>query len=606
MFSKSHSVAVSKRALLIGSPAYDLKGHHEFLVQECCGPQATKEGIIAAWENLVSNIRRDDTVLIYYSGHGCSVKDTENHSKRQFQFIVPNDYVPEFSPGDFKGIFDIELSQLVHRTTAITANVTVILDCCFSGRMARDPAHGARAAYDQIVNSILSHLTSLERNQHAVRIVAAADPEPTFEYDEGNGRMVGAFTKALLTNLDYALQEKLTWKHLMLRLSDLVESQFPYLHPHVEGPCNRVVFSQQEQDTNVYNVKITDKVEHILQVGETAGVKVGNTFKILHNMTAETYNMTAEETKGLKEPRGTVISVSAFDALKSPMADILRQYVNIQISEMKFIQLPENMSCMIFANLDQQGETVCLKICGEQRATFDIKSDGIAGAVSKALCMANSISRAAHLLSFKPTDGVKLDHRLQTGFSKVKTEGHGTTIIPIEDSSTQGPATEDLATDGTTNIVCKDRICITLHNIGVDNIYVSVFNVTAAARICLLSRSSPRVIRLCSGSQYVLGKEQHTGVLKGMEMRWPKGIDTDVGEAIPEWFVCFVTDGETDFRCLEKDLSTTRSPPEQRGDPSRLEKIAYQLSYGQGRDSCCEEDSDRKWDITIVPFSLSS
>ncbi|KAL4820486.1 caspase domain-containing protein [Aspergillus spinulosporus] len=636
MASASKLHTPSKRALLIGSPTYGLRGpqndvedvgnllrNHGFRARECYGPQATRDGIMSMWKQLIFDTQPGDTVVIYYSGHGGFAKDPKDHSERRYQFIVPTDYVSSSSPDDFKGIFDIEISQLVHLTTRMTQNVTVILDCCFSGRMARDPTHGGHAvrkalenvpyeqvseAYERTAKRALSGLTSVEGNPHAVRIVAATDSEVAFEYDEGHGRMVGAFTKALLANLESALQVNLTWKHMMLRVSDLVNTHFPYQHPHVEGPHNRVVFSQQEKDVNVYQVDISDTGEHILQAGQTAGVRVGNTYNII-------YNDSAARSEGCtSQGIGAVTSVTPFKAILQTqstvlgqqtahaypdveaqyrypvsVADSLSQYVDDQIRRMKFIQLFENgPTPMVFARLDQQDETIYLSICGEPRANFDANGD-TAGAVSKALQLANSVSRAAHLLSSKPTDEARLDHEVQITLSKMKPGGHGT---------------EDLATNGTAQIDCSDRICITLNNTWIDTVYVSVFDVNAAGKISLLSQSSPCGIKLRSGSQYVIGKAQHTDIPRGMGIIWPKDIHKDVKEPIPEWVVCFVTDAEIDLRCLERDCSGTQSPPTPRGDPSQLEKIAYQLTYGQGRDIGCEENPGLKWDLTIIPFSL--
>lgn len=638
MTSTSNPGAPTKRALLIGSPTYDLKGpqndvenvgnllrRHGFRVRECCGPRATRDGILTMWRELIFDTRPDDTVVIYYSGHGGFAKDPKDHSERRYQYIVPTDYVTPSSPGDFKGIFDIEISRLVHQTTKITHNVTVILDCCFSGRMARDPTHGGHAVrkalenvpYDQIseayewaAKSVFSDLTSVEGNLYAVRIVAATDSEAAFEYDEGDGRIIGAFTKALLANLENALQANLTWKQMMLRVSDLVNTQFPYQHPHVEGPYNRVVFSQQEKDTNVYQVEISDTGEHILQAGQTAGVRVGNTYHIIYNETAARSNDSTSREIGvvtsvaplnaILQTQSTVLgeqTASAYPEVEAQyrypvsVTDSLKRYVDDQIRKMKFIQLSENgPTSMVFARLDQQDETICLSICGEPRAAFNANGD-IAGTVSRALQLANSVSRAAHLLSIKPADEVRLDHELQITLSKINPGEHGT---------------ENLATNGTAWISCRDRICITLNNTSsVDTVYVSVFDVNAAGKIFLLSRSSPRGIRLCSSSQYVMGKTQHTDVLKGMEIRWPKDIPGDVQESIPEWVVCLVTNAEIDLRCLERDHSGTQAPPAPRGDPSQLEKIAYQLTYGQGRDIGGEENPGLKWDLIIIPFSLS-
>ncbi|KAL4864732.1 hypothetical protein BDV12DRAFT_200810 [Aspergillus spectabilis] len=617
MNSDSKSTVTASKALLIGSPTNGLKGplndvenianllrRYGFSTRECCGAQATRDGIIEAWNQLISEVQTDDTVLIYYSGHGGVVKAPRNQlPKKHYQFIVPTDYESPSTASHFQGILDIELSQLVHKTTERTHNVTVIFDCCFSGRMTRDPTHGAHAVrkalehipydkvaemYERIVQGTQKRypsLTSVEGNQHAVRIVAAADSETAFEYDEGDGRVVGAFTKALIANLESALKAKTTWKHMILRVSEFVSTQFPTQHPHVEGPQNRVVFSQEVKDTDVYPVHFSGSGDAVLQAGQVAGVRVGNTFKVLCHTTAEGSESTMIS-------QGIVTGVSAFEAylklqpiiqeqqraLAYPETQMpycypvsvtknLRQCANNQIRNMRFIQLTEeNTTSMPFAHLDQQE------------------------AVSQALSLADSISRAGHLLSLKPASEEQLDHDLEVGFSTVETDDRDARELP---------------TDGTAHVDCLDRICISLGNKNDESIYVSVFNVTAAGRISLMSKSSPRGIRVRPGDTYVMGKVQHTGAKMGMGMTWPKRISKDVQGPVPEWFVCLITNKKIDLRCLERDPNTTQPPPVPRGDPSQLEKVAYQISYGQGR--CCsgEEDSGLKWDLVSVLFSLS-
>lgn len=48
-------------------------------------------------------------------------------------------------PEDFRGILDIEIPHLLGRMIEKTRNVNVILGCCYSARMPRDPRHGNSA-----------------------------------------------------------------------------------------------------------------------------------------------------------------------------------------------------------------------------------------------------------------------------------------------------------------------------------------------------------------------------------------------------------------------------------------------------------------------------
>src|SRR5213595_1100454 len=96
----------NKRALLIASPYGDLEGPENdvemmsevlqkrgFQVSQCCGSAATRDGIRSAWHTLISQISPDDTVVIYYSGHGGEALSAKSADKqdsgqpRRLQFI---------------------------------------------------------------------------------------------------------------------------------------------------------------------------------------------------------------------------------------------------------------------------------------------------------------------------------------------------------------------------------------------------------------------------------------------------------------------------------------------------------------------------------------
>jgi hypothetical protein len=152
----------AKRALLIGSPYGGLQGTSNdvemmsgvlesrgFSVMQCYKESATRDGILSAWEQLTSESSEDDIVVIYYSGHG-GLADSEPRTIDEqptwpekpwrFQFIVPWDY-DQTTEEDFRGISDIEISHMLQGTTKRTQNVTIILDCCHSARLARDPRY---------------------------------------------------------------------------------------------------------------------------------------------------------------------------------------------------------------------------------------------------------------------------------------------------------------------------------------------------------------------------------------------------------------------------------------------------------------------------------
>jgi hypothetical protein len=65
------------------------------------------------------------------------VEPDDGSSQNRHKFIVPMDYNP-CDRVDFRGNLQDEISALLRKLTDRTPNVTVIMDCCHAGRMARN------------------------------------------------------------------------------------------------------------------------------------------------------------------------------------------------------------------------------------------------------------------------------------------------------------------------------------------------------------------------------------------------------------------------------------------------------------------------------------
>ena len=96
--------------------------------------EATRQNILTAFEeHLIKQAKPGDIVIFHYSGHGSRVKDRD--SKDGFNgTIVPIDSLNNES-GKVKDIMGHTLFLL---TSALkTENVTIVLDCCYSGGTTR-------------------------------------------------------------------------------------------------------------------------------------------------------------------------------------------------------------------------------------------------------------------------------------------------------------------------------------------------------------------------------------------------------------------------------------------------------------------------------------
>ena len=97
---------------------------------------ASRQGILDAMNRLLNKAKAGDYAVIYYAGHGSTVKNSLSFEvDKTDQSIVPSDTWKE-------GIHDIrdkELSAIFNRFLDKKVKLTVIFDCCHSGSMARGP-----------------------------------------------------------------------------------------------------------------------------------------------------------------------------------------------------------------------------------------------------------------------------------------------------------------------------------------------------------------------------------------------------------------------------------------------------------------------------------
>ncbi|CAI7613910.1 unnamed protein product [Penicillium pancosmium] len=616
----------SKRALLIASPYGSLKGPemdvesvnnllktHKFETLLCTGLHARRDDILSQLNSFISQVQKDDTVLIYYSGHGGLVEPPKDQTnERLYQFIVPMDY--ETGRETFNGILDIEISVLLHRITAKTPNVTTIFDCCHSGRIARSTHFGEKAIAKNIAKAahtkIHAHLnklsetgnldqsaiTSVEANPNVVRIVACTDRETAWECQNENFESRGVATEELVSVLQKALEAdiKISWRSVMRRVSEQVAIRFPDQHPHVEGPDHRTLFSLETINFDGISVMAQEDGTVILVAGSVAGVRQNNEYMILPpssheamesqklghaNVSAVTSFSATLDMEPSRLPGGTGV---AFLVTEAPCRDLVTLSPNLREYLIELISPEQEQPA--FAHIEKQGDLTCLlnssrKVC----ASFKLQDDAgsVQAAVKDAIQQAEWLSRAKRVLSLQPLAAEKLRHGFRYKFKTV-------------------PSRTEIQSDGTGKLRNRDRVVIELQNEGDRPIFVSVFNINAAGTVSLVSSASPRGTHLQAGDTYVLGRNSYTLKENGLAMSWPRCLLNSTREAIPEHFVFFVSNQEVDLRALETD----RPPTVRRGDENRLERKIYDLSYGEGRDCKSEEGPVIQWESIQVPFML--
>ncbi|KUL81903.1 hypothetical protein ZTR_09534 [Talaromyces verruculosus] len=448
----------------------------------------------------------------------------------------------------------------------------------------------------------LSRLVSAEGNEHAVRIVAAADSETAWEIMDDQGVSTGVATKALVSVMEEALTTGVSWKYVVLRICEMVNAQFPEQHPQAEGPYDRVVFSQDQKDFAAFPVREEDG-EVTLQAGRTSLVREGNQYTIMPLGSHEVVFSKIITTATVRQVSGFRSILQLRENIHLPEEGALAFLSHEALYQWPIALSDELRSCMdefakspfIRPSDEQESTEEIARICKEEKAiclyngvsekclriasvSFD-DSESVTVALREVWKEAEVLAGSYHLLALKASPGELLHHGLRITFNVDKEE-------------------QDLPLDGSGIVQVGDRAIITLRNNGDAVIYVSVFDINARGKISLLSTSWPKGIRLEPQENYELGVNKLSNQRRGLKMSWPKGFPADVKGPIPESLICMVTSVPVDLRALE-----LQRRGQKRSDPSQLEKLAYQLSYGQGRDMD-PEDRTILWDKVRVPFLL--
>ncbi|EKJ71891.1 hypothetical protein FPSE_07894 [Fusarium pseudograminearum CS3096] len=322
----SNKAVNRKRALLIGSPLElsavdnDLDSIqsvlelHRFSTTRCCREgenkyAATREGIFDAIDAFTKDTQKDDSVVLYYSGHG-NIAERAHDLQHQgnattldrwrLQFIVPLDFMDNVNGNRFKGITDFELSNKLVTLSQKTSNITLILDCCHSTRMARagaavkslnldDYPWIAAHVRDTIDSGHFSEPLWSLGNPSVVRIAAAEATEPAWEdyiqsTPQDQKKRKSVLTEALVEALQHVASTniRMSWDRVMLRVRDRVLATMPHQHPSISGPSNRFCFdTAEDQEQLGLPISKTPAGTFKLHGGHLHGVAKDDTYAIV-------------------------------------------------------------------------------------------------------------------------------------------------------------------------------------------------------------------------------------------------------------------------------------------------------------------------------------
>ena len=236
-------------------------------------------------------VRPEDRVFIYYSGHGTQTIVSDAGGRRfAREALLPKD---KKRGTENRLLFDWELNALIARIAARTPAVTVVLDCCNSAGATRGLEDAEATVLDRFwptpelaltarteppdgsVRGIASALGSLQQCQV---VAACRDDQRARESSTEGGLPNGELTRALLASLsdvpDAELQD-LRWGRIWRGVEAAVRDANPRQSPWLFGRFGRRVFGfGPDDDTDPGYAVVQIPAGYRVGAGSLAGVTV--------------------------------------------------------------------------------------------------------------------------------------------------------------------------------------------------------------------------------------------------------------------------------------------------------------------------------------------
>jgi hypothetical protein len=596
-----------RHALIIGSQTQGLTGvlgdaervtgalgGLGFDVARCVGAEATRAGILQGYRRLIEACSSGEAAFVYYAGHGAWSPEPG----LGFQFIVPVDF-EQSTEEDFRGITSLELSGLLEELTAKTRNVTVVLDCCFAGRMFRGMSDlMPRSLLEVPLPAVRAHLTRLqgrgvalggphvESNPHAVRLVASGLDQPAYEYTSAQRVRTGLLTDAFLEVLREAQGLQVSWGQLGRRVRERVLARCPQQRPEIEGPVRRLLFQLEELDQDHALAYYPERNRHWLRGGRLHGVHPGDSYAV---MPLGSLGPDAGRALALARVVEVLGGSSRVELERGQGADIptgapafllhsahTRRAVALQgaweAHESLYVRMRERLAASAYvrqsAGEEQDPVLGWVRLGAGGVDVLDLGKDRIVHSLPP---VPDSIPEIMRVL--------ELQAKAQA-LRELESSEEGGRLgewLHIEWGKVNAGRAIRLSTAGAC-LRTGERLYLRLGNRGRARLYVSVFDIGVGGNITLLSTSQPSGLVLGPNQVEILGARPD-GMLVGLELEWPESVPRE-GER-PESLVVIASDTPVDLRLLEtsghRAVRTATAPVEHL--PQEISPMNYAVKH---------------------------
>lgn len=602
---------MTRRSLLIGSQTGGLSGPDGdvrivaealtdwgFACRTITGDDATRAGILAAYDDLVQDCSAGDAAVVYYSGHGGRDRiDTASAPPGLpdwLHYIVPTD-AHLVGPGVFGGILAEELSALALRLTERTDNVTTILDCCHSARMFRGESAVPKAVPGRTLGGrelpadlrarweaarAASRSAVGDANPKVVQLVACAPDQSAYELTDDTLQDIhGTLTSALVPVLRSPVARQLSWTELIGLVRPAVLDRVSGQRPDLLGPngARRLFEVTTKDETGVLPVAEGDG-RLWLAGAALLGIAEGDTYELV---TPDGAAPLAEAV--VSEVRGDRALLDCRPAPPSPLpAGTTARPVEVSLGRRPVLLRPAGApeaAEVLEALRPLASARVTTAAVAGPLATLDLDDHGMmlldsgaeplwptrrpvtAGSLRVTADALGRLARATYVRDLSSGTGADgLPDDVAVSLSRLD----GAREVPVAPGE---------------HVYAGDALVVRAHNTADVTRYVSVLDIGLAGAVTILTDAEPSGATVTAGETLVVG-ETPTHELLGLELYWPDTLPATGPR--PESYVVLVADKPVDgLRSLEQ--SGVRGPA--RGPAaSELSRLIDGLASGT-RDS---------------------
>ncbi|WP_433799964.1 caspase family protein [Actinomycetospora sp. CA-084318] len=557
----------NRRALLIGSKMAGLTGPEndvavlgdvledlDFTTRRLTGTGATADGIVAGYRELIADTEPDDAAVVYYSGHGSRgrVPGDDPAAPRWLQYIVPTD-IEDRSDNRARCVLAEELSLLQLELTGRTRNATVILDCCHSARMSRNPMSVPRALdsvdlpeadlhrrWAELRESPRLVAVTTDSNPVSVRLVACSPDERAYEQPSAalGGVVHGLLTAALVNVLTHGTPAEMTWREVrdLVRVAVLqVEQQ----RPEVEGRTDRLLFSLATRDqTGVRPVQVVEGTA-LLDAAALFGSAVGDAYvlvpprggrarapavrAVVDRIVDGRAVLSLDSGTGADLPPGTAawpleVALGSRPVAVLPAGSPARPEVVTELGRTAHVRVVDDPSGAL-ATVRLDGGVQLLDAGGEP-----LYQDGATPTPAVVADDVRTLARAAWVRNLSSGRGTEaLADEVELSVLRLLPSGR---LEPLEQGA---------------HLFVGDRLVIRAHNRALRTLYVSVIDVGLAGLLDILNTSEPDGLTIAPDEIYELGR---TGGRNGLPLSWVPGLPA--GAPRGETIVTIISDAKID------------------------------------------------------------